>query len=251
MQQIEKVSQEYGRLCRLNTVSLYGGAQKSIQIGQLRRPVDIIAATPGRLIDLIQSGIVSLDRCTYVVLDEADRMLDMGFEDSIREILSQVRPDRQLLMWSATWPQEVQQLARDFFNLENSFVHFNIGSPELAANPNIEQRIEVVNDDRTKQAKLLDILKDVSLDEKVLIFTATKRYADFLESFLYRNRFKTSAIHGDKSQKQRDFAMQRFREGSRNILVATDVASRGIDVDDIKVVINFDFPTNIEDYIHR
>merc|ERR1711935_1304814 len=250
-QQTQAVSQKFGSTCGISTVAVFGGASRDGQIKQLRNKVDIVVATPGRMIDLLESGGTHLERCTYVVLDEADRMLDMGFEPQIRQILEQVRPDRQMLMWSATWPQEVRKLAKDFFGQEKDLVHMNIGSTELQANPNIEQVIEVTENSMEKKDKVLEYLAEVPQGERVLIFTATKRTADFLEQMLYRQKFRAVAIHGGKTQAARDRALYDFRDGKRNVLVATDVASRGLDVDDIKLVINFDMPANIEDYVHR
>jgi len=250
-QQTQAVSQKFGSTCGISTVAVFGGASRDQQIKQLRNKVDIVVATPGRMIDLLESGGTHLERCTYVVLDEADRMLDMGFEPQIRQILEQVRPDRQMLMWSATWPHEVRKLAKDFFGQEKDLVHMNIGSTELQANPNIEQVIEVTENSMEKKDKVLEYLAEVPQGERVLIFTATKRTADFLEQMLYRQKFRAVAIHGGKTQAARDRALYDFRDGKRNVLVATDVASRGLDVDDIKLVINFDMPANIEDYVHR
>jgi len=250
-QQTEAVSKNFGSTCGLSTVAVFGGASRTQQINLLQKKVDIVVATPGRMIDLLESGGTHLERCTYVVLDEADRMLDMGFEPQIRQILEQVRPDRQMLMWSATWPQEVRKLAKDFFGQKKDLIHMNIGSTELQANPNIEQVIEVTENSMDKKNKVVEYVAEVPEGERVLIFTATKRTADFLEQMLYRQKFKAVAIHGGKTQQARDRALNDFRNGKRNVLVATDVASRGLDVDDIKLVINFDMPSNIEDYIHR
>ena len=140
-QQIQQVATKYGTTMRIRNTCLYGGASKGGQARDLQRGVEIIIATPGRLIDFLESGRTNLRRCTYLVLDEADRMLDMGFEPQLRKIVSQIRPDRQTLMWSATWPKEVQQLARDF--LSRDVLQVNIGSLDLSANHSIRQVVEV------------------------------------------------------------------------------------------------------------
>uniref|UniRef100_A0A8C3A7S7 RNA helicase n=1 Tax=Cyclopterus lumpus TaxID=8103 RepID=A0A8C3A7S7_CYCLU len=192
-QQVQQVAAEYGRASRLKTTCIYGGAPKGPQIRDLERGVEICIATPGRLIDFLEAGKTNLRRCTYLVLDEADRMLDMGFEPQIRKIVDQIRPDRQTLMWSATWPKEVRQLAEDFLK---EYVQINVGALQLSANHNILQIVDVCND------------------------------ACFL-------------------------LFSEFKYGKAPILIATDVASRGLDVEDVKFVINFDYPNNSEDYIHR
>ena len=250
-QQIDRVANSFGRACDLKTACLFGGSSKGFQIGELRRGPSIAVATPGRLIDLLESGEVTLERCTYVVLDEADRMLDMGFEPQIRKVLGQVRPDRQMLMWSATWPREVEELAEDFFT-QKDYVHLNIGSIELSANHNITQIVECC-ETYEKDEKLFKFLND-SVDvnkDKVLIFAETKRRVDFLERSLYRQKIRAMGIHGDKSQRHRDQVLRGFRQGRCNILIATNVAARGLDVDDVSFVINYDFPSTVEDYIHR
>uniref|UniRef100_A0A7S1TU95 RNA helicase n=2 Tax=Phaeomonas parva TaxID=124430 RepID=A0A7S1TU95_9STRA len=173
-------------------------------------------------------------------------MLDMGFEPQLRKIVSQIRPDRQTLMWSATWPDEIQNLARDF--LKNPY-EVHVGSLDLAANKAITQIVEVV-DDYQKYESLLNHLRQIGND-KCLIFVETKRGADQLTRSLSSAGFNAAAIHGDKSQQDRDWTLRQFREGARTIMVATDVASRGIDVKDVMAVVNFDFPGHIADYIHR
>lgn len=254
-QQIQKVANKFARATQVRNACLYGGAAKNFQIADLRRGAQLVIATPGRLIDLLQQGELSLEDTSYVVVDEADRMLDMGFEPQIRKILGQIRPDRQTLMWSATWPKEVRELAEDFINRED-YVHFNIGSTELHANHNIEQEIKIV-DQYDKFQTLMQILKNAAdeetglVNDRVLIFTDTKRTADFIDRKMYERRIKSVAIHGDKTQRHREKALQAFKDGKVKILIATNVAARGIDVDNIQLVINYDFPNCIEDYVHR
>ncbi|XP_064630913.1 uncharacterized protein LOC135489471 isoform X1 [Lineus longissimus] len=248
-QQVQQVATEFGSTSRIKNVCVYGGAPKGPQIRSLERGAEICIATPGRLIDFLERGNTNLKRCTYLVLDEADRMLDMGFEPQIRKILEQIRPDRQTLMWSATWPKEVRRLAEDFLK---EYLQVNIGALQLHANHNILQIIDVC-EEYEKERKLKALLEDImaEAEKKTLIFTETKRKADDLSRRLKREGWPVSCIHGDKTQPERDWVLQDFRVGRSFILVATDVASRGLDVEDIKFVVNYDYPASSEDYVHR
>jgi superfamily II DNA/RNA helicase len=176
-------------------------------------------------------------------------MLDMGFEPQIRKILEQIRPERQILMYSATWPKEVQALAEDYLE---EYCLINIGSMDLAANHNIHQLVEIC-DEHEKEQRLLKLIRELTrdTDPKTLIFVETKRKADELTRYMRREGWPTLCIHGDKAQQERDWVLNEFKTGKSPILIATDVAARGLDVDDIKYVINFDFPHCSEDYIHR
>lgn len=186
---------KFGKSSRIRNTAVYGGVPKGQQIRDLQRGAEIVVATPGRLIDMLESGKTNLKRVTYLVMDEADRMLDMGFEPQIRKIVSQIRPDRQTLLFSATWPKEVQRLAMDFLR---DFIQVNIGSMELTANHNVEQHVEVMTDfeKRGKLVKLLDMISQENA--KVLIFVGTKRVADDLTKFLRQDGWPALAIHGDK-----------------------------------------------------
>mmetsp|Transcript_48368 Transcript_48368/g.149416 ORF Transcript_48368/g.149416 Transcript_48368/m.149416 type:complete len:234 (-) Transcript_48368:31-732(-) len=176
-------------------------------------------------------------------------MLDMGFEPQIRKVVSQIRPDRQTLMYSATWPKEIQRLARDFCREDP--VKLTIGSEELTTNANIKQQIEVVND-WEKRDRFMNWIKEAAAgDQKVLVFTETKRGADALCRELQYQQLSAAAIHGDKEQRQRDRTLGEFRSGRTNILIATDVAQRGLDIKDVQYVVNYDVPKTLEDYIHR
>jgi len=239
--------QKFGYTSKIKYTCVYGGVPKGDQARELRNGVEIVVATPGRLIDFLEGGTTNLRRVTYLVLDEADRMLDMGFEPQLRTIMSQIRPDRQVLMWSATWPKEVQGLARDFLN---DPIQVNVGSLDLSANKNVTQIIKMVQE-YDKKSKLYDLLETCMDGSKVLIFTGTKRVADELTGNLRRDGWPARAIHGDKSQAERDWVLAEFRSGKSPLMIATDVAARGLDVKDIKTVINFDFPSAIEDYVHR
>ncbi|KAG8325882.1 putative ATP-dependent RNA helicase ddx17 [Homalodisca vitripennis] len=236
-QQIQQVATDFGSSTYVRNTCVFGGAPKGPQARDLERGVEIVIATPGRLIDFLERGQTNLRRCTYLVLDEADRMLDMGFEPQIRKIIEQIRPDRQVLMWSATWPKEVRNLAEEFLN---NYLQINIGSLQLAANHNIHQIVEVC-DDVEKPDMLLKLLSDISQepDNKAIIFVETKRGVDEITRAVQRNGFNAMAIHGDKSQQDRDYVLavepniyfesfSDFRSGRTNILVATDVAARGL-----------------------
>ena len=248
--QIQEVAEQFGKASRLKNTCVYGGAPKGGQLRAIENGAEIVIATPGRLIDFLESGKVSLRRTTYLVLDEADRMLDMGFEPQIRKIIQQIRPDRQVLMWSATWPKEVKQLANDF--LHHSYIHINIGSQDLSANHNILQIVDVC-DEYQKEQKLARLMEEIGCENgsKILVFTETKRKCDELTRLMRKDGWPAMCIHGDKEQKEREWVLSEFKTGSTAILVATDVAARGLDVDDVKFVINYDYPNNSEDYIHR
>lgn len=204
-------------------------------------------ATPGRLIDMLESNHTNLRRVTYLVLDEADRMLDMGFEPQMRKIVSQIRPDRQTLLWSATWPKEVEQLARQF--LYNPYKVI-IGSSDLKANHAIRQIVDIVSENQ-KYKKLVDLLEDIMDGSRILIFMDTKKGCDQITRQLRMDGWPALSIHGDKSQAERDWVLSEFKSGKSPIMTATDVAARGLDVKDVKYVINYDFPGSLEDYVHR
>ncbi|XP_054634457.1 probable ATP-dependent RNA helicase DDX17 isoform X2 [Dunckerocampus dactyliophorus] len=248
-QQVQQVAYEYGKSSRIKSTCVYGGAPKGPQIRDLERGVEICIATPGRLIDFLESGKTNLRRCTYLVLDEADRMLDMGFEPQIRKIVDQIRPDRQTLMWSATWPKDVRQLAEDFLR---DYIQINVGALELSANHNILQIVDVCMEDE-KDHKLLQLMEEIMAEKenKTIIFVETKKRCDDLTRRMRRDGWPAMCIHGDKSQPERDWVLTEFRSGKAPILIATDVASRGLDVEDVKFVINYDYPNSSEDYVHR
>ncbi|CAN0089362.1 unnamed protein product [Ectocarpus sp. 6 AP-2014] len=245
--QIKEECDKFGGSSDIKNTCVYGGVPKRSQVYDLSRGVEIVIATPGRLIDLLESGKTNLRRVTYLVLDEADRMLDMGFEPQIRSIVSQIRPDRQTLMWSATWPKEVEGLARDFLR---NYYQVTVGSLELSANKDIQQVIEIV-EDFGKYRVLAKHLQEHNNAGRVLIFVETKKGCDALTRSLRHEGWPALAIHGDKNQSERDRVLHDFKEGRSLILVATDVAARGLDVKDIRMVINFDFPKEMESYVHR
>ncbi|XP_039014320.1 DEAD-box ATP-dependent RNA helicase 46-like isoform X3 [Hibiscus syriacus] len=230
----------------ITVTCLYGGAPKGPQLREVEKGIDIVVATPGRLNDILEMRKISLQQVSYLVLDEADRMLDMGFEPQIRKIVKEVPIRRQTLMFTATWPKEVRKIAADL--LVNP-VQVNIGNiDELVANKSITQHVEVLSP-MVKHKRLEQILSSQEPGSKIIIFCSTKRMSDQLACNL--SRFGAAAIHGDKSQADGDYVLGQFRSGRTPVLVATDVAARGLDVKDIRLVINYDFPTGIEDYVHR
>ncbi len=248
--QIQAEADKFTMAAQLRSTCVYGGTPKGPQTRDLSNGVEICIATPGRLLDLLNEGRTNLRRVTYLVMDEADRMLDMGFEPQIRKIVEQIRPDRQTLMWSATWPREVQGLARDFLN---DAIQVNIGSLEISANERVTQRV-LTCAPYDKMRTLVEELSQIMAGAepgKVIIFVGKKITADMVADHLNRERFPAVALHGDKSQSARDWVMRQFKAGHSAIMVATDVAARGLDVKEINHVINFDMPKNIEDYVHR
>lgn len=246
--QIQEEANRFGKSSKIKNTCCYGGVPKAQQQRDLREGVEIVIATPGRLLDFLSSDTTNLKRVTYLVLDEADRMLDMGFEPQVRKIVSQIRPDRQTLMWSATWPREVQKLARDI--CKEDPVHINVGALDLRTAHTIRQYVEVVQES-DKRGRLKRLLEKVMDGSRILIFAETKRGSDQLTREMRLDGWPALCIHGDKKQEERDWVLQEFKSGKSPILVATDVAARGLDVKDIKFVINYDFPGQIEDYIHR
>ncbi|KAJ1413205.1 RNA helicase, DEAD-box type, Q motif [Sesbania bispinosa] len=245
--QIQQEAVKFGSRANIRITCIYGGAPKGPQIRDLKRGVEIVIATPGRLIDMLEAQHTNLQRVTYLVLDEADRMLDMGFEPQIRKIVGQIRPDRQTLYWSATWPREVETLARQF--LRNPYKVI-IGSPDLKANQSINQVVEVVTD-MEKYNRLIKLLKEMMDGSRILIFMETKKGCDQVTRQLRMDGWPALSIHGDKNQSERDWVLAEFKSGRSPIMTATDVAARGLDVKDIKCVINYDFPSSLEDYVHR
>lgn len=254
--QIQTEATKFGMSSRVRNACVYGGVSRGPQARDLSRGIEILIATPGRLIDFLESERTNLRRVTYLVLDEADRMLDMGFEPQLRKIVGQIRPDRQTLMFTATWPRQVQTIARDFLTAGDC-IQINIGSLDLSANKNIRQVVEMVSEVE-KPDRLLALLGSLlgssaatDPNAKVLVFTDTKRKADQLTRRLRTSGLPAVALHGDKTQVERDRVIAAFRSGQAQLLVATDVAARGLDIKHIACVVNYDFPGTIEDYVHR
>ncbi|KAM7432977.1 putative ATP-dependent RNA helicase ddx4 [Porites harrisoni] len=228
----------------------YGGVSVRHQADKIRRGCHFLVATPGRLIDFVDSNRISLESVRYLILDEADRMLDMGFEKDVRKIVEMKgmpdKTERQTLMFSATFPDEIQRLAADFLKEQYLFVAVGkIGGSNLDISQSV---ISVPGDD--KKEKLFELLLNSGTD-RTLIFVELKRVADFLAVLLSQNNFPTTSISGDRTQQEREAALRDFRTGRAPVLVATSVAARGLDIPDVKHVINFDLPQDIEEYVHR
>jgi len=248
--QTQVVMEQAGGACYIRSVCCYGGVPKWEQKKALRWGVEVVVATPGRLKDLVQMGCVSLAGVSYLVLDEADRMLDQGFEQDIRDIISKTHKERQTCLFSATWPEAIRNLANEF--LTNP-VKVTVGSDDLSANKRIKQVVEVI-DENDKDEKVLEVLEKYTNKEtknRMIIFVLKKAEAHDLEDNLWHKGFKVRSIHGDKTQWERERALTEFKAGRINVLVATDVAARGLDIPDVEYVINYSFPQTIEDYVHR
>lgn len=247
--QIYEESRKFCFQTGIRTVVVYGGTEISAQFNDLRRGCDICVATPGRLNDILERGRISLSEVRYLVLDEADRMLDMGFAPQIHQIVStkdmpKSTDGRQTAMFSATFPREIQQLARDFLL---DYVYLTVGRVG-STNDFITQKL-VYADEQQKPKMLLSLLKESN--GRVLVFVETKKKADVIEDYLCHQGLSATSIHGDRSQTERTRALELFKNGQCPILVATDVAARGLDIHSITWVINLDLPHNIEDYVHR
>ncbi len=240
----QKFCHQTGILARV----VYGGADVRDQLRQLDRGCDLIVATPGRLVDMVERGRISLECVNFLILDEADRMLDMGFEPQIRQIVEccNLPPKgmRQTLMFSATFPKEIQQLASDFLEDYLFLAVGRVGS----TTDFIQQRVEY-SDESSKRDMVLKLLN--TIPGLTLVFVETKRGADSLEDFLIREGYPATSIHGDRTQPEREDALRSFRSGRTPIMVATDVAARGLDIPNVTHVINFDLPNDIDDYVHR
>ena len=243
--QVTNEIRKFSKYVGIRTLAVYGGQSMSLQITQLRKGVQIVVATPGRLIDHVKRGTIQLEAAKFVVLDEADRMLDMGFIDDIKFILFYVDEDRQTCLFSATIPPEITRLAQDYMKNPNEV---KLNEEEISLDT-IDQSYLIV-EERQKFKHLCNFIK--SRDEKqTIVFAATKQRTQRLAIELKQQGLRAITIHGDLSQKQRDDSMHRFRTGSEDILVATDIAARGIDVPAIGHVINYDIPDDPMIYFHR
>lgn len=235
----------YGRYTQIKNTVIYGGVGQGSQTDALRRGVDVLVATPGRLLDLMNQGYVSLNEIRYFVLDEADRMLDMGFIHDIKKIIAKLPKSRQSLFFSATMPKNIVDLSQQILiNPKKVAV-----SPVSSTAETIQQYIYMTNRENKKDL-LFHILKDSTL-KQVLLFSRTKHGADRIVRNLKKKNIECAAIHGDKSQNQRQKALKSFKNGQVRVLVATDIAARGIDIDKLRYVVNYDIPNESETYVHR
>ncbi len=235
----------YGKFTGIRNTVIFGGVKQAAQTAALRQGVDILVATPGRLLDLMNQGYVSLKNIEYSVLDEADRMLDMGFIHDIRKIIASLPQKRQSLFFSATMPPDIVKLSRQILgNPERVSV-----TPEQTTAEKVEQSIYFVS--KTGKAKLLVHLLESNDFDSTLVFSRTKHGADKIVKMLSKSSISSEAIHGNKSQNARQRALGNFKSGRSKVLVATDIAARGIDVDGLSLVVNYDLPNIPETYVHR
>jgi len=243
--QIAESFQTYGKFIGVRVLTMFGGVPKGRQARGIAGGVDVLVATPGRLIDHMQDRTVRLDLTEVLVLDEADHMLDLGFIIPIRRIVSAIPAQRQTLFFSATMPKEISGLAEAMLK---DPVHVAV-APAATTVERVEQSV-IFAEGAQKRAVLLDLLNDVCTG-RTLVFSRTKHGADKVVKYLEEHGMPAAAIHGNKSQPQRERALAQFRQGSMRVLIATDIAARGIDVDGVTHVINFDLPNVAESYVHR
>ncbi|XP_062270784.1 probable ATP-dependent RNA helicase DDX4 [Scomber scombrus] len=231
-------------------VVVYGGVSTGHQIRDIERGCNVVCGTPGRLLDMIGRGKVGLSKLRYLVLDEADRMLDMGFEPDMRRLVGSPgmpsKENRQTLMFSATYPEDIQRMAADF--LKTDYLFLAVGVVGGACSDVEQTFIQVTK--FSKREQLLDLLKTTGI-ERTMVFVETKRQADFIATFLCQEKVPTTSIHGDREQREREQALADFRSGKCPVMVATSVAARGLDIPDVQHVVNFDLPNNIDEYVHR
>lgn len=235
----------YGKYTGIRNTVIFGGVNQGKQTDAVRKGVDVLVATPGRLLDLMSQGYISLKDIQYFVLDEADRMLDMGFIHDIKKIIAKLPSKRQSLFFSATMPDNIVELSRKILHNPKKMEV----SPVSSTAETINQYLYYTNKS-TKKDLLLHILDDGEMDQ-VLLFAKTKHGADRIDRSLRDKKIKSAAIHGGKSQNQRQKALQQFKDGQVRVLVATDIAARGIDIDKLRYVINYDIPNISETYVHR
>lgn len=243
--QIKENYDRYDRKTHVKAIAIYGGTSKHNQIVKIKRGVDVLIATPGRLLDLMTMRVVKLDHVQMAVLDEADQMLDMGFIDDVKKIMQALPKERQTMLFSATIPKPIAQLANSL--LKNP-VRIEV-APQNQPLETIKQEVFMVKREN-KKALLTDLLKPDTFDS-ALIFVRTKRGANHLAQYLSKKGYQSGAYHGDKSQRERERVLKAFKTKRIHVLIATDVAARGIDIDALSHVINFDMPETKETYMHR
>lgn len=235
----------YGKYTRINNAVIFGGVSQKAQTDALRRNPQVLIATPGRLLDLIDQRFIDLSQIKYFVLDEADRMLDMGFINDIKRIIKLLPKKRQSLFFSATMPKKIVKLSQEILYKPKRVEV----TPVSSTAETITQKLYTTNK-KEKHKLLLHLLKDREMDQ-VLLFSRTKHGADRIVRNLRKSNIQSAAIHGDKSQPQRQKALSQFKDGKIRLLVATDIAARGIDIDKLRYVINYDIPNESETYVHR
>ncbi|VFQ78545.1 unnamed protein product [Cuscuta campestris] len=245
--QIYVEAKKFAKSHGVRVAAVYGGMSKLEQFKELKAGCEVVVATPGRLIDMIKMKAVTMLRATYLVLDEADRMFDLGFEPQIRSIVGQIRPDRQTLLFSATMPRKVEKLAREILS---DPVRVTVGEIGMA-NEDITQMVQVLHSDAEKLPWLFEKLPGLIDDGDVLVFASKKATVDDIESQLSERGFKVTALHGDKDQSSRMEILQKFKAGTYHVLIATDVAARGLDIKSIKSVVNFDVAKDMDMHVHR
>ncbi len=243
--QIDESLAAYGKHTRLSHSVIFGGVSQHTQVQKLKRGVDILVATPGRLLDLMNQGFINLKTLEIFVLDEADRMLDMGFIHDVKKVIKSLPEKRQTLFFSATMPEEIQSLANMMLK---DPVKVEVTPPSSTVDK-IQQRVYFTN--KPDKKKLLLHLLESNGIQNALVFTRTKHGADKVARFLDKAKISSAAIHGNKSQNARQNALKNFKSGNLNVLVATDIAARGIDIDELGHVFNFDLPNVPETYVHR
>jgi len=243
--QIGESFSTYGKFTGIRNTVIFGGVKQASQTASIRNGIDVLIATPGRLLDLMDQGYVRLNDIEYFVLDEADRMLDMGFIHDIRKIISKLPVKRQSLFFSATMPGSIVELSRKILNNPQKIE----ATPKATTAETVQQYLYYTNRS-TKKDLLHHILNDKQISQ-ALLFSKTKHGADKITKHLKTQNIKAAAIHGDKGQNQRQKVLQQFKDGEIRVLVATDIAARGIDIDKLKYVINYDIPNISETYVHR
>jgi superfamily II DNA/RNA helicase len=246
--QIEEAATKFGESAEVSCCVVYGGVPKPPQAKALRSKPQVVVATPGRLVDLMNDGAIKLGQISYLVLDEADRMLDMGFEPQMKQIMKEIPAERQTLLFSATWPKSIKKLAATYLK---DAVHVNVGdTDELSANKAVTQEFMKLNDDE-KDGRLWKLMDGFTDKEKCIVFANTKRRIEKLSKEVLASGYPCVVMSGDKSQQERDKGLADFVSGKTQIMFATDVCSRGLDIKGVTHVVNYDMARDVDCYIHR
>lgn len=243
--QVEESFRAYAKYLNIRTLAIFGGVSQVPQVQALQRGVDVLIATPGRLLDLLNQRLLSIDKIRYFILDEADRMLDMGFVHDVKKLLKLIPSKRQSLFFSATMPGEIKGLADNI--LQNPVT---VAVHPVSSTAELVKHEVVFLDKEQKRFELVDLLRELKIPS-VLVFTRTKYGADKLAKYLSKSGISAAAIHGDKTQGARQRALSEFKDGKIEVLVATDIAARGIDIEELSFVVNYELPNVPETYVHR